>query len=335
MKYIKLNYFGKQIKIENTEKYSVFRSKIMEEFKLSKEEFKQLKFKFIFGNNDLEIDVNSRDEYKTAYEISQQFNKIYVNTIGEKPKSQINLDDIISKLKKEKKDLIKKYVQIKKKNRDLMQEFNKEPKESNNEILNRLLIVEQSEQTMNKQGKKNNKKLKDIPENIKIKNKEQLRFDCTFIDNDDIEKHTISIEINKISKINPIKYSFKIFNNGAEEWPDDTFLKCETNDTPIYFYYSSIKDNEGKTYLDTQQRLIQEIEVIVVFKNYSNIQVGEYELKAYLLSDKHGRFGNNYGNLIIKVLPYYDNQYNKNNNNFSLLNDNSDNNFENDFNQDY
>ena len=214
-----------------------------------------------------------------------------------------------------------------------MQEFNKEPKESNNEILNRLLIVEQSEQTMNKQGKKNNKKLKDIPENIKIKNKEQLRFDCTFIDNDDIEKHTISIEINKISKINPIKYSFKIFNNGAEEWPDDTFLKCETNDTPIFFYYSSIKDNEGKTYMDTQQRLIQEIEVIVVFKNYSNIQVGEYELKSYLISDKCGRIGNDYGILILKVLPSYNNGYN-NGNDFNILN-NNDNNYENDFNEDY
>ena len=108
IKYIKLNYFGKKLNVENTDSYSGFKNKIKDEFKLTKEESKQLKFKFVFGNNDLTIDVNNRDEYKTAYAISQQFNKIYVDTIEPKPKfqNQPTLDETISKLKKKKKDLI-------------------------------------------------------------------------------------------------------------------------------------------------------------------------------------------------------------------------------------
>ncbi len=335
IKYIKLNYFGKKLNVENTDSYSGFKNKIKDEFKLTKEESKQLKFKFVFGNNDLTIDVNNRDEYKTAYAISQQFNKIYVDTIEPKPKfqNQPTLDETISKLKQEKKDLIKKYLQMKKKNKELMEGLNKESKESNQEVLNRIDIVEQSEQTINKKGKKNIKKIADIPENIKIKNKEQLKYDCLFIDNDNIEKHTIEKRINEISKHKSIKYLFQIYNNGSEEWPYDTFLKCETNDTPIFFYYSALKDNETKPYMDNQGRLIQTLEVIIVFKNYSNIQVGEYELKSYLISDKCGRIGNDYGILILKVLPSYNNGYN-NGNDFNILN-NNDNNYENDFNEDY
>ena len=194
-------------------------------------------------------------------------------------------------------------------------------------------MIEKTEQTLNKQVKNKQKIMKDIPENIKIKNKVQKKFDCLFVDNNNIQNHTIKIKINKINKHAPIKYSFKVNNNGREEWPDDTFLKCETNDTPIFFYYSTLKDSETKPYEDNQGRLIQKFEVIIVFKNYSNIQVGEYELKSYLISDKCGRIGNDYGILILKVLPSYNNGYN-NGNDFNILN-NNDNNYENDFNEDY
>ena len=331
IKYVNVNYFGKKIKIENTNSYSGFKNSIKEQIQLSKEECKQLKFKFIFGNNDMEIDVNNRDEYKTAYQISQQFDKINVIIINPKPKTEnkLNLDDIISKLKQEKKELIKQYNQIKKKNKDLMKELNNESKESNQEIINRISMIEKTEQTYSKQVKNKQKIMKDIPENIKIKNKVQKKFDCLFLNNNNIQNHTIKIKINKINKHAQIKYSFKVNNNGREEWPDDTFLKCETNDTPIFFYYSTIKDNEGKYRMDNDIGLIQEIEIIVVFKNYSNIKVGEYELKAYLISDKYGRIGNNYGILNLKVLPSDYDEYNSDMLNY-LNND-----YKNDFHQDY
>ena len=49
--------------------------------------------------------------------------------------------------------------------------------------------------------------------------------------------------------------------------------------------------------------------IIVIFKNYCNIHVGYYNLRAYLISDKFGRIGDEFGNLIVQVLPSDNNSF--------------------------
>ena len=49
--------------------------------------------------------------------------------------------------------------------------------------------------------------------------------------------------------------------------------------------------------------------IIVNFKNYCNIQVGYYNLRAYLISDKFRRIGDEFGILIIQVLPPDNNSF--------------------------
>lgn len=45
--------------------------------------------------------------------------------------------------------------------------------------------------------------------------------------------------------------------------------------------------------------------IIVIFKNYCNIHFGYYNLRAYLISDKFGRIGDEFGNLIIQAILFF------------------------------
>ena len=80
------------------------------------------------------------------------------------------------------------------------------------------------------------------------------------------------------------------------------------DDSEIFFFYSSINDYDS-TFINDNDGGYQMFTIIVIFKNYCNIQVGYYNLRAYLISDKFGRIGDEFGNLIVQVLPSDNNSF--------------------------
>ena len=175
------------------------------------------------------------------------------------------------------------------------------------DVLERTNNMEKSEKITNKSIPLNRSKIKKIPSNLKLKNKKEeesilLLLNCNFIDNNNKNNHTITVKKNEINQYQPIEYYFRINNNGQQEWPNDTFLKCENDDTEIYFYYVSINDDEVEPIPISQNEIFQRFKVRILFKNYRNIKIGEYKLRASLISDKLGKIGNEYGILIVNVI---------------------------------
>ena len=87
-------------------------------------------------------------------------------------------------------------------------------------------------------------------------------------------------------------YNIKMY----EWWYRNIFFNSSINDD----YSEFINDNDGG---------YQMFSIIVIFKNYCNIQVGYYNLRAYLISDKFRRIGDEFGILIIQVLPPDNNSF--------------------------
>ena len=283
------------------------------------------------NNKNLNNQNNQNQYYQNQNNQNQNFqNKNYLNQNNQNQNFRIendqylqnnenDLDEEIKRLQKQKEKLLHKIDQIKKEN----QKYEKKQKQKKDNIqieeaIKRLTIMEKSESKPYKEEKRNNElKLSGIPEIIKIKNINTLPLNCEFLDNKIKLNHTIEIEKNKISPQNPIIYFFRIKNNGEQVWPDDTLLKCEVDDSEIYFYYVSINDNNDAQFIVLKNGdNFQQFKIRVLFKNYGNIIEGnEYKLRAYLLSDKSGRIGNDYGYLTIKVLPSKSIYYNRNDSN--------------------
>ena len=266
MKYLYIDFYGLERKIEFPNDYNKYIEKIKELFNISDSEFLTLKSTFYFYSSNLnfDFDVTNEKDFFLSKEISPQFNQILSKLL-------------VSKKKKEEA-----------KNEKIKEE------------LNRFDIMEQSERRSLIFNNANIKKGK-IPEKIKAnKKKKKNLLNCKFLDNDIEKNHSINIYLNKIQENNPIEYKFRVLNNGKEKWPNDTLLKCENDDTEIYFFYVSINDDDC---LLREENGIeyQEFLVKVLFKNYKKIKVGKYQLRAYLYSDKSGRIGNSYGKLIINV----------------------------------
>jgi len=283
------------------------------------------------NNKNLNNQNNQNQYYQNQNNQNQNFqNKNYQNQNNQNQNFRIkndqylqnnenDLDEEIKRLQKQKEKLLHKIDQIKKEN----QKYEKKQKQKKDNIqieeaIKRLTIMEKSESKPYKEEKRNNElKVSGIPEIIKIKNINSLPLNCEFLDNKIKLNHTIEIEKNKISPQNPIIYFFRIKNNGEQVWPDDTLLKCEVDDSEIYFYYVSINDNNDAQFIVLKNGdNFQQFKIRVLFKNYGNIIEGnEYQLRAYLLSDKSGRIGNDYGYLTIKVLPSKSIYYNRNDSN--------------------
>ena len=119
-------------------------------------------------------------------------------------------------------------------------------------------------------------------------------YSCYYLDkkineNDSYPNNVIFFNKNEIgSNKNNITYTFKIINNGKENWPEDVFLKCLNNNCDIYFLSTKQKeiiiDGDNQWY---------EFKVNIKFKNYNKIEKKMHKLKGYLESDKIGRIGNN------------------------------------------
>ncbi len=275
-----------------------------------------------FQNQNNKNNYNSNQDYQKHYNNNQNNNNLYnrkqIHGIGNQNKYQNfqnnqnneeDLDKEIKRLEIEKNNLKKKIEKIRKENQEFEEKKNKNLADSKiDDALNRLKIMEKSESKNMPIISNNNVKLGEIPEKIKIKNINSNTLNCEFLDNKIPFNHTIEVEKSKIKPQNPIIYFFRIKNNGEEVWPDDTLLKCEVDDSEIYFYYVSIKDEDTEFIVLKNGDNYQQFKIRVLFKNYNNIIEGEeYKLRAYLLSDKNGRIGNDYGLLTIKVKPKKEN----------------------------
>jgi hypothetical protein len=113
-------------------------------------------------------------------------------------------------------------------------------------------------------------------------------LDKKFDDNDTRSNNVMVFDKSDfLENKNKITYTFKIKNNGKENWPDDVFLKCLNNNCDIYFLSTKQKeiiiDGDNQWY---------EFKVNIKFKNYNKIEKKMHKLKGYLESDKIGRIGN-------------------------------------------
>ena len=164
---IYVNYNGKQYQIPYCYNYKTFIQKILQILKLSNIDYEKISFLFTFekkNNDKFSFSVSNSDEFNTANDIGQNYDKIYANV--NLPK---NLDIEIKELKQTKKNLIKKFINIRRKNIQLEKEFNdiNNKKETVNEIINRFNQIEKSDQSFIKKNlfKKNEKKTS-IPNNL-------------------------------------------------------------------------------------------------------------------------------------------------------------------------
>ena len=246
--------------------YTKFKENIKKQFCLEQEEF-NVTFLLYNQNSNLKFKIVNEKDYSNAINILQLF--------------QI------------------KIVKI-----DIKKNPNYSSKQIKNidEVINRTINMEISEKIKYEYKKSNKQKPYKIPSKLHIKEKSNLLLNCNFIDNNNKENHTINIQINKIMKYQPIEYHFRINNNGEQEWPNDTFLKCENDDTEIYFYYVSNNDEDVSLVPISNDEVFYKFKVKILFKNYRNIHIGEYKLRASLISDNLGRIGNEYGILIINVI---------------------------------
>ncbi len=253
-------------KIPYIKDYTTFKEKIKKQFCLEKEVF-NVTFLLYNQNSNLKLKIVNENDYSNVMNVIKFF--------------QIKIAKI---------------------------EINKNPKYSSNQIedlesvISRTIKIENTEKPEPKYDRYTNiQKIKKIPSKLNIKEKPKLLLNCNFIDNNNTNNHTINIKINEITEYHPIEYLFRINNNGEQEWPNDTFLKCENDDTEIYFYYVSINDQDVAFIPINKNEIFQQFTVKILFKNYRNISIGQYKLRASLISDKLGRIGNEYGILIINV----------------------------------
>ena len=117
---------------------------------------------------------------------------------------------------------------------------------------------------------------------------------CKFFKNKDI-----IISKSLIKENFTIHHKIKVFNDGLDNlcWPEDTFIRCINDDSEIYFYHSNDKEIQIKN----QNTIFFLYKVIILFKNYYNIQEGKYTLNYQLISDFFGNIGNETGYLTVIV----------------------------------
>ena len=119
------------------------------------------------------------------------------------------------------------------------------------------------------------------------------KYDCQFLL--DQNKNTLKISKKEIQNKKIIDFSFNIINNGMEEWPFDTLLKCNPDESNIYFFYAKYKSEEIWYYKENNQ-IIYVFPVRILFKNYNKIKENNI-LNCFLVSDREGKIGNKFGTM--------------------------------------
>ena len=122
-------------------------------------------------------------------------------------------------------------------------------------------------------------------------------YSIIFLNNN--EKISRNISYIKTTSPQPIEFTIYIKNNNQNDlqWPDDTILKCKNDNSEIFFYHCKW----NKTVTNFNGEICSSFEIILNFKSIRNIGIGKYSCRFFLISDKIGRIGNNYGQLFLEI----------------------------------
>lgn len=151
-------------------------------------------------------------------------------------------------------------------------------------------------QIINQNNIKINMNISPSINNVNILNN-SLKYDCEFLL--DQNNNTLKISKEEILCRRIIDFSFKIINTGIENWPLDTILKCNPDESNIYFFY--LKYNSDEVWENKENdKIIKVFPVRILFKNYKKINEKNI-LNCFLVSDREGKIGNKFGSMKLIV----------------------------------
>ena len=289
--FITLKYF-KEIKLEFPNSFNDLIEDICKQFKIDQNELITLQFIFYISNGEKRIieinDEENYQNYKNLYENNCESIEVNIRNYNFKTNSEyrneINeeINQIRSTLYKQEKNIndLKNNVENNQ-NLDKIVNLNKKM-----EAYNTLLVSQEKEKK-----KKSDLFFSSINETI-----DNNILSCEYIENEKLIRTKSTILKNYVIEHNILIKNTSKNNN---EWPIDTFLRCVNDDSDVYFYH--INERIKKTQKEDEEN-IYIFQILVLFKNYNNIKEGEYELKYQLINDFYGVIGDDYGNLIIKVI---------------------------------
>jgi hypothetical protein len=289
--FITLKYI-KEIKMKFPNNFNDLIEDISNQFKIDQNELITLQFIFNITNGEkMIIEINDEEKYqyfKNLYENNCESIEVNIRNYNFKTNSEyrneINeeINQIRSTLYKQEKNIndLKNNVENNQ-NLDKIVNLNKKM-----EAYNTLLVSQEKEK-----NKKSNLFFSSINETI-----DNNILSCEYIENEKLIRTKSTILKNYVIEHNILIKNTSKNNN---EWPIDTFLRCVNDDSDIYFYH--INDRIKKTQKEGVEN-IYIFQILVLFKNYKNIKEGEYDLKYQLINDFYGVIGDDYGNLIIKVI---------------------------------
>lgn len=206
------------------------------------------------------------------------------NKINHKEKINKNLLLSNNQLSNENKNLLfklkEKEIEIIEKN-SVIENLEKKIFNYKKQLINLIKIINQNKININ------------INISPSINNHLLKKYDCEFL----IDKNNNTLKISKKEILNKkiIDFSFNIINNGMEEWPFDTLLKCNPDESNIYFFYAKYKSEEIWYYKENNQ-IIYVFPVRILFKNYNKIKENNI-LNCFLVSDREGKIGNKFGTM--------------------------------------
>ena len=219
--------------------------------------------------------------------MNNDFDKI-LNDLKKKinHKEKINKNLLLNnnQLSNENKNLLfilkEKEIEIKEKN-SVIENLEKKIFNYKKQLINLIKIINQNKININ------------INISPSINNHLLKKYDCQFL----IDKNNNTLKISKkeIQNKKIIDFSFNIINNGMEEWPFDTLLKCNPDESNIYFFYAKYKSEEIWYYKENNQ-IIYVFPVRILFKNYNKIKENNI-LNCFLVSDREGKIGNKFGTM--------------------------------------
>ena len=206
------------------------------------------------------------------------------NKINHKEKINKNLLLSNNQLSNENKNLLfklkEKEIEIKEKN-SVIENLEKKIFNYKKQLINLIKIINQNKININ------------INISPSINNHLLKKYDCEFLK--DKNNNTLKISKKEILNKKIIDFSFNIINNGMEEWPFDTLLKCNPDESNIYFFYAKYKSEEIWYYKENNQ-IIYVFPVRILFKNYNKIKENNI-LNCFLVSDREGKIGNKFGTM--------------------------------------
>ncbi len=289
--FIILKYI-KEIKMKFPNNFNDLIEDISNQFKIDQNELITLQFIFNITNGEkMIIEINDEEKYqyfKNLYENNCESIEVNIRNYNFKTNSEyrneINeeINQIRSTLYKQEKNIndLKNNVENNQ-NLDKIVNLNKKM-----EAYNTLLVSQEKEKK-----KKSDLFFSSINETI-----DNNILSCEYIEKEKLIRTKSTILKNYVIEHNILIKNTSKNNN---EWPIDTFLRCVNDDSDIYFYH--INDRIKKTQKEGVEN-IYIFQILVLFKNYKNIKEGEYDLKYQLINDFYGVIGDDYGNLIIKVI---------------------------------